>query len=300
MKDIITLTGLTKYYGKIRGIEDLSFSIREGEIFGFIGPNGAGKSTTIRTLLNLIHPTRGESRIFGMDPRKEYWKIARDVGYIPAEIYYYENMKVRDLLAYSASFYPVDCRKRREELLELLELDPNRHIRDLSLGNRKKVGILQGLQHQPELLILDEPTSGLDPLMQNRFFQLIQEENARGATVLFSSHILSEVQRLSHRVGILKDGGLIRLEEMASLRKDTYKKVRLEGLSLSREALKSLSGVRNLEDPEGAGTLLTFLYQGEVPPLLEALQGMALTDLLISEPDLEEIFLHYYDGEGQV
>lgn len=300
MKDIITLTGLTKYYGKIRGIEDLSFSIREGEIFGFIGPNGAGKSTTIRTLLNLIHPNRGESRIFGLDPRKEYWKIARDVGYIPAEIYYYENMRVRDLLAYSASFYPQDSRKRREELLELLELDPGRHIRDLSLGNRKKVGILQGLQHQPKLLILDEPTSGLDPLMQNRFFQLIQEENARGATVLFSSHILSEVQRLSHRVGILKDGGLIRLEEMAALRRDTYKKVRLEGLSLSREALKSLSGLRNLEDPEGSGNVLTFLYQGEVPPLLEALQGMALTDLLISEPDLEEIFLHYYDGEGPV
>ncbi len=198
---VIEVNHLTKYYGKARGIVDVSFQVEEGEIFGFIGPNGAGKSTTIRLLLSLIHPTSGSATIFGKDCIKYGPELRQDIGYLPSEVFYYERMKVIDLLKYSASFYPKDCTQRMHELAELMELELNRRIEDLSYGNRKKVGIVQGLLHQPKLLFLDEPTAGLDPLMQRKFFQLIREENQRGVTVFFSSHILGEVQRMCNRVG---------------------------------------------------------------------------------------------------
>ena len=199
--NVIEVKNLTKTYGKSRGISDVSFNVEQGEIFGFIGPNGAGKSTTIRTLLSLIHPTSGSATIFGKDIVKDAPAIKKDIGYLPSEVFYYDNMRVKDLLKYSASFYKKDCRKRMNELAEIMELDLNRKIDDLSLGNKKKVGIVQGLLHEPKLIILDEPTSGLDPLMQHKFFELLEEENKKGATILFSSHILSEVQRLCDRVG---------------------------------------------------------------------------------------------------
>ncbi len=183
---IIDVSNLTKYYGKARGIVDVSFGVEEGEIFGFIGPNGAGKSTTIRLLLSLIHPTSGTARIFGKDVTTDGPEIRRDIGYLPSEVYYYEGMKVIDLLKYSASFYDHDCTRRMHALSEAMELEMNRRISDLSYGNKKKVGIVQGLLHSPKLLFLDEPTAGLDPLMQRRFFDLIREENARGVT-FFSS-----------------------------------------------------------------------------------------------------------------
>ena len=180
--------------------------MEEGEIFGFIGPNGAGKSTTIRLLLSLIHPTSGSARVFGKDVVVHGPEIRRDIGYLPSEVYYYEGMKVIDLLKYSASFYARDCTQRIRELSEIMELEMHRRISDLSYGNKKKVGIVQGLLHSPKLLFLDEPTAGLDPLMQRRFFDLIRQENARGVTVFFSSHILGEVQRLCTRVGIIREG----------------------------------------------------------------------------------------------
>ena len=203
---IIETKNLTKSYGKSRGIIDLNLNVKEGEIYGFIGPNGAGKSTTIRTLLSLIKKTSGEATIFGLDCEKDRVKILQNVGYLPSEIFYYDNMKAIDLLQYSASFYKKDCTARIKELSQRLDLDLHKKIEDMSLGNKKKVGIIQGLLHDPSLIILDEPTSGLDPLMQRTFFQLIEEENKRGKTVLFSSHILSEVQKISHRVGIIKEG----------------------------------------------------------------------------------------------
>ena len=292
--NIVELNQLTKYYGKSRGILDISFGIQEGEIFGFIGPNGAGKSTTIRTLLNLIHPTSGESRIFGMDPTRDSAKIAADVGYIPSEIFYYENMRVGELLDYSASFYRKDCRPRMRELVDLMELDTRKKIRDLSLGNKKKVSIVQGLQHQPRLLILDEPTSGLDPLMQNRFFDLLREENKKGVTVLFSSHILGEVQKLSHRVGIVKEGRLIKLEDMATLRTQTTKIVRLELKGPADPGMFSLDGSRDLHVD---GSSASFLYKGDINRLTAVLAPLELADCWIGEPDLEDIFLHYYTRE---
>lgn len=200
----IVLNQLTKHYGTHRGINDLSFSVNEGEFFGFIGPNGAGKSTTIRTLMGLIHPSGGNASIFGLDCQTKASVIARDVGYLPSENSYYENMKVRELLQYTADLYGRDCETKMYELSERLNLDLTRKIADLSLGNKKKVGIVSAIMTSPKLLIMDEPTSGLDPLIQQAFYDILKEENSRGTTIFFSSHVLSEVQKLCDRVAILK------------------------------------------------------------------------------------------------
>lgn len=290
--NLIDIQSLTKYYGKAKGIESVSFSVKEGEIFGFIGPNGAGKSTTIRTLLGLLHPTSGSATIFGKDITLYGPEIRKDVGYLPSEVFYYEKMKVKELLEYSASFYPGNHKQRIRELATLLELDLNRKIEDLSFGNKKKVGIVQGLLHQPKLIILDEPTSGLDPLMQHKFFQLLKEENQRGATILFSSHILQEVQNLCHRVAIIKDGSIVKIEEVASLRQNAYKKVKLTG-QITEADLSALS----IKDLTVWDHSVSFVYQGAVKELLNVLSTCHLTDILIEEPTLEEIFMHYYTSE---
>ncbi len=281
---------LTKFYGKARGIEDVTFEIKEGEIFGFIGPNGAGKSTTIRTLLSLIHKTSGEAKIFGLDCERDNKKILEQVGYLPSEVFYYDKMKAIDLLNYSASFYKKDCSTRIRELSGALELDLNKKIEDMSLGNKKKVGIVQGLLHSPRLIILDEPTSGLDPLMQRTFFELIREENSRGATVLFSSHILSEVQRLCHRVAIIKEGRIVTIQDMSRLKSDACKKVTLtlQGGSISAEELPGAVSF------ETHGSEISFMYKGSIARLLGVLAEKAPENIDISEPTLEEIFLHYY------
>ena len=285
---------LTKYYGKARGIVDVDISVEEGEIFGFIGPNGAGKSTTIRTLLGLIKKSSGSATIFGMDCEKDKVKILAEVGYLPGEVFYYDNMRAIDLLRYSASFYKKDCSKRIAELAEALSLDLNKKIEDMSLGNKKKVGIVQGLLHSPRLIVLDEPTSGLDPLMQRTFFDLIQQENKRGATVLFSSHILGEVQRICDRVAIIKEGRIVDLRSIDEMRKSSYKKVSFTAENPVADF--SLAGAREITN-DGATT--SFLYNGEISALLGKLSGLPLINADISEPELEEIFLHYYeDGEA--
>ncbi len=220
---VVDIKNLTKTYKKNRGIKNLTFSIEEGEIFGFIGPNGAGKSTTIRTLLNFIYPTSGSATIFGKDIIKDSKEIRQNVGYLPSEVHYYDDMKVIDLLKYSAGFYKKFNSKRMTELAERLDLDLNRKIEDLSFGNRKKVGIIQALLHEPKLLILDEPTGGLDPLMQNTFFELLAEERKKGTTIFFSSHILSEVQKMCDRVAIIKEGELVKVETIENLTKKNLK-----------------------------------------------------------------------------
>jgi ABC-2 type transport system ATP-binding protein len=286
---------LSKYYGKARGIVDVDLAVNEGEIFGFIGPNGAGKSTTIRTLLGLIKKSGGSASIFGMDCEKDKVKILAEVGYLPGEVFYYDKMRAIDLLRYSASFYKKDCTKRIQELADALALDLNKKIEDMSLGNKKKVGIVQGLLHSPRLIILDEPTSGLDPLMQRTFFDLIQRENERGATVLFSSHILGEVQRICDRVAIIKDGRIVDLRRIDEMRKSSYKKVSITTESPLIDF--SLPGAAKLAQ-DGAQT--SFLYNGEINALIAALANLPLTNADVSEPELEEIFLHYYeDGEAQ-
>ena len=288
---IIETNQLTKYYGKSRGIKNVSFHVDEGEIFGFIGPNGAGKSTTIRLLLSLIYPTCGSAAIFGKDCIQFGPEIRQEVGYLPSEVFYYEGMKVLDLLKYSASFFRKDCSKRMMELADLMELDLKRRIDDLSYGNKKKVGVVQGLLHQPRLIILDEPTSGLDPLMQQKFFNLIQEENRRGATVFFSSHILTEVQKLCNRVAIIKDGGVIDIQDLKTLKKENYKKIRITSETLGEKDF-SFEGVSGMEKLNGT---LSFFYKGDINLITKKISSQRLADLSIEDPTLEEIFLHYYE-----
>jgi ABC-2 type transport system ATP-binding protein len=291
MMSIIEVANLTKYYGKSRGIVDVSFGVEAGEIFGFIGPNGAGKSTTIRLLLSLIHPTSGTARVFGKDVTTHGPEIRRDIGYLPSEVFYYEGMKVIDLLKYSASFYQGDCTERMHELSALMELEMNRRISDLSYGNKKKVGIVQGLLHSPKVLFLDEPTAGLDPLMQRKFFDLIRKENARGVTVFFSSHILGEVQRLCTRVGIIREGKIVEISDIRSLQQNNYKKVRVTAKGL-KPASVELPGVTNVQSDNGT---VSFFFKGDINAVLKKLSGLPVDDVTIEEPTLEEIFMHYYE-----
>jgi ABC-2 type transport system ATP-binding protein len=288
--NVVEINKLTKSYGKSRGIIDVSFDIKEGEIFGFIGPNGAGKSTTIRTLLGLIFPTSGSAKIFGKDCIKDGPEVRREIGYLPSEVFYYDKMKVIDLLKYSASFYKKDCNKRMYELAEIMELDLKRRIEDLSYGNKKKVGIVQGLLHSPKLIMLDEPTSGLDPLMQKKFFEIITEENKKGATVFFSSHILGEVQELCDRVAIIKAGSIVKLEEIKTLREDNYKKITIKGEALNenRFMIEGVSQVQKIDQG------IKFFYNGNINKMMSAISSERVKDVLIEEPTLEEIFMHYY------
>ncbi len=292
--DVIELKNLTKSYGKSRGIIDVNLNVEEGEIFGFIGPNGAGKSTTIRTLLGLIYPTSGSAAIFGKNC-VEHPEVRKDVGYLPSEVFYYDKMKVADLLKYSASFYQKDCTKRMHELAEIMELDLKRRIDDLSYGNKKKVGIVQGLLHEPKLIILDEPTSGLDPLMQQKFFELIRGENRKGATVFFSSHILSEVQRMCNRVALIKEGKIIRMEKMSDLQENSYKRISIESRSDLSNGTFHIAGVSDLLIKNNSAN---FIYKGSINAIMKRIAELDLINVSITEPDLEEIFLHYYAKEA--
>jgi ABC-2 type transport system ATP-binding protein len=287
----IEITNLTKYYGKSRGIIDVSLAVEKGEIFGFIGPNGAGKSTTIRLLCSLIYPTSGSAKIFGKDVFQFGPEIRQDIGYLPGEVFYYERMKVIDLLKYSASFYNKDCTERMHELSEYMELDLKRRIDDLSYGNKKKVGIVQGLLHSPRLLFLDEPTSGLDPLMQQKFFNLVREENARGVTVFFSSHILAEVQRLCSRVSIIREGKIVETKDIKTLQQENYKKINITGDGLQAGRFK-VDGVTNLSASDHT---LHFFYRGDINVITRLISESTLSDVSIEEPTLEEIFMHYYE-----
>lgn len=290
---IVEVKNLTKAYKKNRGILDVSFSIEEGEIFGFIGPNGAGKSTTIRTLLNIIYPTSGSATIFGKDIIKDSQKIRQNIGYLPSEVHYYDDMKVIDLLKYSARFHKNFNPERMQELALRLDLDVNRKIEDLSFGNRKKVGIVQALLHSPKLIILDEPTSGLDPLIQNHFFDLLSEERDKGATIFFSSHILSEVQKMCDRVAIIKEGRLIQVETIEHLTKNKVKNITIT-LELPKHFDIELEGIIK---KEMNGNEITLFYRGEIKAILNKLNELPIQDVLIEEPTLEEIFMHYYEKE---
>ena len=290
----IVLNELTKHYGKHRGINNLSFSVNQGEFFGFIGPNGAGKSTTIRTLMGLIRPTGGSASIFGLDCHSKASVIAKDVGYLPSENSYYENMKVRELLQYTADLYGMDCKTKMKELADRLNLDLSRKIADLSLGNKKKVGIVSAIMTSPKLIIMDEPTSGLDPLIQQAFYDILKEENSRGATVFFSSHVLSEVQKLCDRVAILKEGQLIGIQSIKELRESGYKKVTLSAKEAIPRDFFNLSGIANYAETADK-TSVSFMYNGNITTIIDKIHLLSLDDVLLEEPSLEEIFMHYYE-----
>ena len=288
---------LTKYYGKIRGITDLSLAVKQGEFFGFIGPNGAGKSTTIRLLMGLIHPTSGTSRLLGMDVARNQSKIRENIGYIPSEAMFYSGTSVQEILKLSARLRKKDCSREAQILCERLQLDPSRKTDDLSLGNRKKTAIVCALQHRPELCIFDEPTSGLDPLIQKEFFQILKERNREGATIFLSSHILSEVQEYCGRAAIIREGRMAACGNMADLAGTDARRVTLRGVRYSdlKSTVPSPVNAR-IRDITDTGNTLSFLYQGNIKELADRLTGLSYTDLTITEPDLNEIFMHYYEG----
>ena len=276
MKNIIEIQNLTKNYGKHRGVENVSFSVREGEIFGFLGPNGAGKSTTIRAMLGLIQYKQGQIFIGGFDVKKEKEKILQMVGYMPSEAWFYPGMTIKEVLKLSADVINVDCSVEAEKLCERLQIDGKRKINELSLGNRKKVSIVCAMQHKPKLFLFDEPTSGLDPLMQNVFFELIREYVKAGATCMLSTHILSEIRNYCDRVAIMKEGKLIVTDTVEHLLSSKSKHIKM---------------IRD-------GEKLDFIYKGDLNELYKELEGHNIEDILIEEPSIEEVFMHYYEKEG--
>ena len=288
----ITADNLTKFYGKARGIDGLNLEVETGDFFGFIGPNGAGKSTTIRTLLGLISPTSGKAQVLGMDVGKNNRAILERVGYMPSDASFYRGMRVREILKLSADLRKKDCSAAATELCERLELDRDRKVEALSFGNRKKVGIICALQHNPELLVLDEPTSGLDPLMQHEFFTILEERNRKGATVFLSSHVLSEIQRHCSRAAIIREGKIIACDTMDKLSESSARRVTLRG-SVSREDLPDSRDWKDLGDS------VSFLWNGNVNTLIRALAKMDVQDMAIAEPDLEETVLHFYEKGGE-
>lgn len=291
--DAIRTEALTKRYGKARGIEQVSLRVQQGEFFGFIGPNGAGKSTTIRTLLGLLRPTSGTAEVCGYPVGREMRPILARVGYLPSESAFYPGMRVGEVLRLSAGLRRKDCAEMAIRLCERLQLDTTRRVEELSFGNRKKVGIVCALQHDPELLILDEPTSGLDPLMQKEFFAILQERHKSGATIFLSSHILSEVQRNCGRAAIIREGRVIACDSIEALARTSARRVTLHGSA----PIEGLAGIRDQKEADG---VVSFLYSGEMGRLLAALAAGQVRDLTVTEPDLEEIFLHYYEGKGDV
>ena len=293
INSIIDIRNLSKFYGKNRGIEHVNLKINEGEIFGFIGPNGAGKSTTIRILMNMIFPTSGSASIMGMDVIRETKKIKRQVGYIPSDANAYSSMHVNEFLGYCYSFYqPNNTKQRIHELSDFFELDLKRKITELSLGNRKKVSIIQSLLHNPRILIVDEPTTGLDPLMQSKFFELLRSENQKGMTIFYSSHVLNEVQVLCKRVAIIKEGTIIKLEDIETLRKKSLKKVQIEFEDHVKKENFSIPGIENLIP--GHGNNLNFMFSGDINELVGALREIKIVNIRIEEPSLDEIFMHFY------
>jgi ABC-2 type transport system ATP-binding protein len=290
MKAIRT-EGLTKFYGKSRGIVGVDLSVEEGDLFGFIGPNGAGKSTTIRLLLGLISATEGRTEVLGKDIAKHKVDILSEVGYLPSEASFYNGMRVRDIIAFSASLRKKDCSEEAKALCERLELDVNKKVEELSLGNRKKVGIVCAMQHRPRLYIFDEATSGLDPLMQREFYSLIKERNAEGATIFLSSHNLDEVQKLCRSAAVIREGRILISDSVEKLAYTGVKRVTLKGA----EQLPRLDGVKDIKTDGGA---VSFLYGGDKRELIARLSEIPFEDITLTDPDLEEVFMHYYEREG--
>ncbi|MDQ3266857.1 MAG: ABC transporter ATP-binding protein [Myxococcota bacterium] len=287
----IELEGLTKRYGGKRGVEDLTLEVGEGEIFGFIGPNGAGKTTTLRTMLGLLRPTSGTARLLGRNVVEEGPRSRVGIGYAGGETHLYDDLAVGALLAWVGRFHGGDCSPRRAELADTLGLDLGARTTDLSLGNRKKVALVAALQHRPRLVLLDEPTNGLDPVVQAHLFEVLREEARGGTTVFFSSHVLSEVQRVCARVAVLTEGRLTALESVAALRGKQVRRVKTRLPSAAPDSLATLPGVTALVRE---GNALSFLYAGAMTPLLQALAAHSPEEVQIEEPSLEEIFLGHY------
>jgi ABC-2 type transport system ATP-binding protein len=290
---IIEIKNLTKSYGKNRGIEGVNLKVKDGEIFGFIGPNGAGKSTTIKLLLNLIFPTSGEAKILGRDCVKDSTKIKEDIGYVPSEVRYYDNMKVMELINYAKSFHKNVDSGYVGELCKTFDVEVEKNISELSLGNKKKVAIVQALLHRPKLLILDEPTNGLDPLIQQKLFNTLVKLKKEGTTIFLSSHNLTEVEEFCDRVAIIREGKIIDVKEIAAF---THKKVKRVTLKLKENIKDEITSIGG-EIIANEGNTLEFNFNKDINKLLGVLNKYNVEDLIIEEKKLSEVFMSYYDME---
>lgn len=274
-ENAISISNLTKNYGKQRGVVNLSLQVKQGDIFGFLGPNGAGKSTTIRSLLGLIQFQKGSAAILGMDVKTQSKEILREIGYMPSEAMFYPSMKVKDVIRFAADMRKTDCSGEAEMLCERLMIDQSKKIEELSLGNRKKVSIVCAMQHKPRLFVFDEPTSGLDPLIQAEFFKLVLEYNRQGTTCFLSSHVLSEVKKYCHHAAIIRGGELICTDTVENLTRTNAKRIHM------------------IKD----GVEENFVYKGNLNELFAGFAGHDIEDIIIEEPELDEIFIHYYQAE---
>ena len=291
----IETSGLTKTFGGTHAVQDLDLRVESGEIFGFLGPNGAGKTTTIRLLLDLQHPTAGTARLLGFDAHRDCLVVHRQVGYLPGELSLIGRMRVRDQLDWVARARNLPDTGHARDLADRFDLDPDRRIEELSKGNRQKVGILLAFMHQPELLILDEPTSGLDPLMKDQFEQLLRETAASGRTVFLSSHELDEVQRVADRVGLIKDGRLIRAEVVERLR---AKAPRTVEISFQRPVDPSVFAIEGVRTVTATGALVTLEVTGPIGHLLQVAAPLHPVDVITHEASLDQLFLEFYRDSG--
>ena len=296
MSAAIEIDNLTKFYGDHRAISNISLEVREGEVFGYLGPNGAGKTTTIRTLLDLIRPTSGGASIFGLDARANSREIKRRLAYLPGDIMLYEKLTGQEALTYTANLRGGVDWRFVAELAERLECDLPRKIRSLSRGNKQKVGLITAFMNKPELIIMDEPSSGLDPLMQQEFYRLIDEVKADGRTVFLSSHIIPEVERVCDRVGIIRQGELVTVEDVGALRERALHRLEFHfSTSVPEDAFSGLPGVRDLVIDD---SVLTCTTVGSPDALIKAVARYEVVKVVSHEPHLEEVFLSFY-GEGE-
>lgn len=288
-KVVLEINNLTKYYGKVKGIENLSLSLNKGEIFGLIGPNGAGKSTTIRAILNLINKTSGIVYINGKEFNKDDIETKKLIGYLPSEVSLYEDLTVKEMIDYHESYYTTS-KKRRSELIKILKLDETKKIEDLSFGNLKKLGIVLAFLHEPKILILDEPTSGLDPIMQQEFYKLLLEEKNKNTTIIYSTHILSEVSKICDRVGIIREGKLIKVENIEELCNKNMGYITIMSNDIDK-IIKDFAIKPDIIDKK----TIKFLNNFEYNDLIKKLSKYNISKLLIEDMNLEDVLLHYYN-----
>ncbi len=289
--NVIDIKDLTKDYGKSRGISDVNLQVEEGEIYGFIGPNGAGKSTTIKLLLNLIYPTSGGAQILSMDTVTQSAEIKKSIGYVPAEVRYYPNLTGEELMKTTLNFHNSKNYDAIPALCQKLDIDQKKKIGELSLGNKKKIAIACAIIHEPKLIILDEPTNGLDPLIQKRLFELLKEQNAKGATIFVSSHNLNEVEEHCTKVAFIKDGKILKIQDLSG-DKTHIKIVTVSGDNLQKAMFQSI-GANIISDDNN---ILKLSYKGDISNLINILSTDKITDLTIENLSLEDEFLTYYKG----
>lgn len=295
MSSAISVENLTKTYNSNRGINNITFEVKSGEIVGFIGPNGAGKSTTIKILLNMLFKDKGLAKVLNLDCEDDSKLIKEKIGYVPSEVNFYESVKVGDIINYSKSFYSNVDQERVDKICEILEVDKNKRMKELSLGNKKKVAIVQALVGKPKLIILDEPTNGLDPLIQKKLFDILLEEKKLGTTIFLSSHNLTEIQNYCDKVIIIREGEIVDIKDIKSLSMEKRKKVTIITNEINIDELKDFSN--KIEIIDGG---FRFIFNGDVNKLIVFLSSYKLKDFCICEEELLDTFMDYYEEKSNL